>query len=59
MTQPRKVLEGLQETVVKVLSRLNPAERICGRLLSPPEMHTDSSEMKDVNGERGSRNCSV
>lgn len=59
MTQPRNVLEGLQETVVNVLSLLNPAERICSHLLSPPEMHTDSSEMKDVNGERGSRNSSV
>lgn len=59
MTKPRNVLEGLQETAVKVLSLLNPAERVCRRLLSPCEIHPDSSEMKDVNGERRSRNCSV
>ena len=53
MTQPRNVLEGQQQTSVKVLSLLNPTERICSHLLSPHEMHPDSSEMKDVNGERG------
>lgn len=59
MTQPKNVLEGLQETAVKVLSLLNPAERICSHLLRPHETHPDSSEMKDVNGEEKQKLFSI